>query len=92
MTKYEKKQFGQWKRGILERRDKALILRESIHEKYRLLNGDCSRLGEFVIFEIVNCEKVSMAERVSDLRKYLSCIQANAKFDSLLSILHICHS
>lgn len=89
MTKYEKEQFEQWDRDISLWFDMSFDILQRLYEKYLRLNGSRSCAPEDFIFEIVNCTKVPEMERVSDLRKYLFCIRAEAKYVSSFDILHI---
>lgn len=89
MTNYERTEFKKWNIDITENEDKQCEVGYAIEEKYFRLNGSRSCNPETFIYEIATAEGVSREEKIQDIGKYVKCMEAMAKVDALLAILHI---
>lgn len=89
MTNYERTEFKKWNIDISRNEKVACEKAEEIRSKYFNLNGSISCNPETFIYEIATTEGVSREEKIQDIGKYVKCLEAGAKLESLFAILHI---
>lgn len=91
MTGYEYEEFKKWNIAISKKQDEMREKARVIEKKYLHLNRTRSCNPETFLFEIATTDKLSIEERIKDLRIYMEHIKAEAQVDALMDILHIYH-
>jgi hypothetical protein len=88
MTKAEMtRQIRNWNIKQTDQYDKATEKLNELHKKYLKLNGTRSCDELFFIIEINNCEKVSAAEKLDDIRTVLDYFEACGQNRAMLDLI-----